>query len=138
MAIIPNGMVPLLQVYDMSQALAFYQETLGFEVVSASPIVDAPEGRFSHWVWLELGPVQVMLNTAYDEGQRPPRRVTEQQRWHRDTCLYFDVADVDLVHAELGSKIAGLKPPTHTQYGMRQLYLSDPDGYNLCFQTRIS
>jgi len=138
MAIVPIGMVPLLQVYDMPEALAFYQGLLGFEIISASPVVDTPEGRFLHWVWIELGPAQVMLNTAYDEGRRPTQRVAEQQRWHRDTCLYFDVADVDSVHAELRSKIPEIKPPTNTRYGMRQLYVSDLDGYNLCFQTRIS
>ena len=138
MAIVQNGVVTLLQVYDMPEALAFYQGVLGFGIVSASPVVETPEGRFSHWVWLELGAAQLMLNTAHDEGERPPRRVSEQQRWHRDICLYFDVVDVDAVHAELRAKIPEIKPPTNTHYGMRQLYLSDPDGYNLCFQTRIS
>jgi glyoxylase I family protein len=138
MAIVPTGSIALLQVYDMPEALAFYQGGLGFDVVSASPAVDTPEGRFSHWVWLELGSAQVMLNTAYDEGQRPPQRVVEQQRWHRDTCLYFDVPDVDAVHEELQSKLPEIRSPTNAQYGMRQLYLTDPDGYLLCFQTRIS
>ena len=111
---------------------------LGFEIVSASPVVDTPEGRFSHWVWLGLGPAQLMLNTAYDEGQRPPERALERQRSHGETCLYFDVADVDAVYSELRSKLPYIDPPTNTHYGMRQLHLSDPDRYNLCFQSRVS
>ncbi|MEQ8935886.1 MAG: VOC family protein [Amphiplicatus sp.] len=137
MAITTTGLTPLLQVYDMPAALAFYRDVLGFEVVSASPEADTPEGRFSHWMWLRLGPADVMLNTAYDEGERPPARVEAQQRWHGDTCLYFGVADVDAVYEELRSKIAGLKPPKNAPYGMRQLYLSDPDGYGLCFQAAV-
>lgn len=138
MTIVTDGMAPLLQVYDMPEALAFYQGVLGFEIVDASPVVDTPEGRFSHWMWLRLGPAHVMLNTAYDEGERPSARVETQQRWHNDVCLYFTCADVDAVHETLRSRIPDLKPPKDVPYGMRQLYLRDPDGYNLCFQTSIT
>jgi len=138
MAIVATRGVTLLQVYDMPEALAFYQGVLGFEVVSASPAIDTPEGRFSHWVWLQLGVVQIMLNSAYDEGERPAQRVVAQQRWHGDTCLYFDVPDVDAVHEQLQSKRPEISVPTNAQYGMRQLYIADPDGYIICFQTPIS
>jgi uncharacterized glyoxalase superfamily protein PhnB len=139
MTIATNGMAPLLQVYDMPAALAFYRDVLGFEMVSASPEVDTPEGRFSHFVQLKLGPAQVMLNTAYDEGARPAKRVAAQQRFHGDTCLYFGCADagvVDAVFAALRAKIA-IDPPKDAPYGMRQLYLSDPDGYGICFQAPV-
>lgn len=137
MAITARGMTPLLQVHDMPQSLAFYREVLGFAIVDASPVVDAPEGRFSHWVWLALGPAQLMLNTAYDDGQRPAERVEARQRWHGDTCLYLSVDDVDAVHRDLRSRLPGLQPPADTPYGMRQLTLRDPDGYGLCFQAPV-
>jgi len=137
MALDTNGMAPLLQVYDMPEALAFYRDVLGFEVVSASPETDTPEGRFSHFMWLRLGPADVMLNSAYDEGERPPARDGAQQRWHGDTRLYFGVADADAVYEELKSKLPNLKPPKNAPYGMRQLYLKDPDGYELCFQAAV-
>jgi catechol 2,3-dioxygenase-like lactoylglutathione lyase family enzyme len=137
MTITARGMTPLLHVYDMPQSLAFYQEVLGFAIVDASAVVEAPEGRFPHWVWLALGPAQLMLNTAYDEGERPAARVEARQRWHGDTCLYFGVDDVDAVYGALRSRLPDLKPPADAPYGMRQLTLSDPDGYSLCFQTPI-
>jgi uncharacterized glyoxalase superfamily protein PhnB len=137
MVIETDGMAPLLQVYDMPEAVAFYRDTLGFEVVAATPVVETPEGRFSHWMHLRLGSAHVMLNTAYDEGERPTARVETQQRWHGDICLYFGCTDVDAVYDELRSKLSGLKPPADAPYGMRQLYLTDPDGYGLCFQTPI-
>lgn len=137
MDIATDGMAPMLQVYDMREALAFYRDVLGFEIVEASAEVEAPEGRFSHWMWLRLGPAHLMLNTAYDEGQRPSARVEARQRWHDDTCLYFSCADVDAVYGELRTRLPGLKPPNDAPYGMRQLYLSDPDGYGLCFQAPI-
>jgi len=137
MVIAPSGMTPLLQVYDIPQALTFYRDVLGFTVVNASPEVDTPEGRFSHWMTLRLGSATVMLNSAYDEGERPRERVEPQQQWHRDTYLYFSVPDVDAVYQELRTSITGLQPPTTAPYGMRQLYLTDPDGYSLCFQAPI-
>lgn len=132
------GMTPLLQVYDMLEALAFYRDVLGFEVEAASPEVDAPEGRFSHWVTLERDGVSIMLNTAYDEGERPASRVDIQQRAHGDVCLYFACADVDAVYDELRSLIPDLAAPSNAPYGMRQLYLRDPDGYALCFQAPVA
>jgi glyoxylase I family protein len=136
MTIATTALVPLLQVYDMREALAFYCDVLGFELFDASPIRDTPEGQMSHWVWLRLGPAQLMLNSAYDEGERPPARVRAQQRWHVDTCLYFYVDDIAATHAYLSSRLPEINPPQNAQYGMRQLYLRDPDGYNLCFQAR--
>jgi glyoxylase I family protein len=137
MGIDPTGCVPLLQVYDMPRALAFYRDVLGFEVIDQSPKVETPEGRFSHWIWLKLGPAQLMLNTAYDGGERPDSRDKSRQRWHGDTCLYLGCRDVDAVYEKLHARLADLAPPASTGYGMRQLHLSDPDGYALCFQAAV-
>lgn len=129
-----SGAVPLLQVFDMPEALAFYREKLGFHVVSASPEVETPEGRFSHWMWLRRDGANLMLNTAYDSGERPARR--DEARWqaHADISLYFDCADVESLYRDLMERGIGADPPTTTPYGMRQLGLRDPDNYGLCFQ----
>lgn len=131
-----NGLAPLIQVYDMPEALAFYCGGLGFERVAASPEVETPEGRFSHWAWLRLGGAHLMLNTAYDEGERPPERDPARQAAHGDTALYFDCPDPEAAYAFLRDKGFDVAPPRTAHYGMLQLYLSDPDGYELCFQTR--
>jgi glyoxylase I family protein len=132
------GMTPLLQVYDMPEALAFYKDVLGFRVVAASPKVVAPEGTFSHWMALERDGRRIMLNTAYDEGQRPAQRIEAQQRWHADVCLYFACTDVDAMYEEVRGKLANVAAPSNAFYGMRQLHLSDPDGYAICFQAPVS
>jgi len=41
---------------------------------------------------------------------------------------------VDAAYEYLRSRITSLKKPKVAHYGMKQLYLHDPDGYNLCFQ----
>lgn len=94
---------------------------------------DTPEGRFAHWAWLKLGGSEVMLNTAYDEGERPDRPEPERWRGHRDVVVYFGCADVDGAYRLLRDRVE-LEPPITTPYGMRQLTIEDPDGYLLCLQ----
>jgi len=133
MALEVRGLCPLLQVYDMPASVRFYRDTLGFELITASPNLGA-EDKF-HWCLLRLGGSEVMLNTAYEfDDERPvppdPARVAA----HSDPCIYFGAPDVDAVYHELHGKGLPLKPPKVAPYGMKQLYLHDPDGYHLCFQ----
>ena len=133
MAIAIGGMAPLLQVYDMPTAVRFYRDVLGFELVTSSkPLSDDPIDF--HWGMLRLNGVTVMLNTAYDEGERPPRPDAARQATHDDTCLYFGCGDLDSVYEHLRSHGVTLDPPKTAWYGMRQLTLRDPDGFALCFQ----
>ena len=50
------------------------------------------------------------------------------------TCLYFACPDVDAVYLHLLGKGIALNPPRVAGYGMKQLYLTDPDGFGICFQ----
>ena len=122
-------MTPLLQVFEMPRALAFYRDILGFGVVS-----DSGDGDDSDWVWLRLNGVDLMLNGQYERESIPAEPPSERVRWHNDTCLYFGCPDPDGAYEFLAAKGARLDPPMTAPYGMRQLYLINPDGYNLCFQ----
>ena len=132
-----TGLVPLLQVFDMPESIRFYCDVLGFEIVSHSPEIEAPEGRYFHWAWLRLGGAEVMLNTAYDAGERPAVRELSRWRGHEDTALYIGCPDVDGTHRYLQSKGLAVDPPVVAPYGMKQLYVRDPDGYSLCFKRRL-
>jgi uncharacterized glyoxalase superfamily protein PhnB len=131
-----TGLCPLIQVHDMPEAIAFYCGALGFEIVASSPEVEAPEGCYFHWAWLRLGGADLMLNTAYDEGERPPVRDAARQAAHDDICLYFGCPDVDAAYETLRAKGLAVKPPKVAPYGMKQLLARDPDGYQLCFQAK--
>jgi glyoxylase I family protein len=127
-----DGMTPLIQVFDMPRALAFYRDILGFEVVS-----DSGDGDSSSWIWLRLNGADLMLNDQYEPGSVPSAPPAERTRWHGDTCLYFGCADPDAAYEYLRSKGIELDPLTVAPYGMKQLYVHDPDGYNLCFQCEV-
>jgi catechol 2,3-dioxygenase-like lactoylglutathione lyase family enzyme len=126
-----RGMAPLLSVFDMPTSVRFYRDVLGFEVVSTSARAEgAPYG----WALLRHGEVEVMLNTAYDDDQRPATPDASRIESHQDTCLYFGCPDPDGAFEYLRGRGVKLQPPKTAYYGMRQLYVHDPDGYNLCFQ----
>ena len=127
-----DGMAPLLQVFDMPTSLAFYRDLLGFERVD-----DSGAGDTSDWVWLRLHGVELMLNTAYESDGRPsepdPARIAAHQR----TGLFFGCRDVDGAYAYLLANGLQPDPPKIQDYGMKQLYVTDPDGYVLCFQWTV-
>ena len=124
-----RGLAPLIEVFDMPTSLAFYRDKLGFRVTG-----DSGQGDESGWVMLELGNATIMLNTAYDDGERPDAPDPSRVAAHHDTCIYFSCPDVDAAYEHLKSQNITARPPSTAPYGMKQLYVSDPDNYNLCFQ----
>jgi len=129
MAIGVHDLTPLLQVFDMRTSIRFYCDLLGFELINQSQ----PGDDFD-WAALALHGVKLMLNTAYDEGERPGTPDPARVAAHADTILYFNCPDPDGAYQHLRSAGLDPQPPTVAYYGMRQLYVSDPDGYALCFQ----
>lgn len=132
MSIDIRHMAPLLEVFDMRTSIAFYRDVLGFEV----KLTDGKTVPDNDWVLLERNDIQLMLNTAYERDQRPAEPDLKRRAAHHDTCLYFACPDPDVAYEYLSGKGIKLKPPQIAPYGMKQLYLTDPDGYNLCFQWR--
>lgn len=124
-----RGLAPLLAVFDMRASVRFYRDVLGFELVTTSA-----DGDDFGWALLRRGGAEVMLNTMYDAGQRPPAPDPARVAAHQDTILYFGCPDVDAAYAHLRAHGVDAEAPFVQSYGMKQLYLRDPDGYALCFQ----
>jgi glyoxylase I family protein len=130
-----DGLCPLLQVFDMPTSVKFYREVLGFELTANSPIVHGRDGDYFHWCMLRRGATTIMLNTAYDEGERPPVPDATRFAAHSDTALFFGCPDVDAFYNQLlPLGINVLEKPNTTSYNMRRFTIADPDGYNLSFQ----
>ena len=124
-----GGFATLLQVFDMPTSLAFYRDVLGFEVVS-----EVPDDLRCDWVMLKLHGSELMLNTAYEADARPDAPDSIRIAAHADTALFFDCEDVDVAYRALRERGVPAKSPLVTGYGMKQVYLSDPDGYEICLQ----
>jgi catechol 2,3-dioxygenase-like lactoylglutathione lyase family enzyme len=128
-AIAIRGLCPLIQVFDMPASLRFYRDVLGFAEVEKSG-----QGDDVGWAWLRLGDAAVMLNTAYDLGERPPKPDPARVAAHGDTCLYLGCEDLEGAYGYLLTAGVKAERPKVAPYGMKQLYARDPDGYGLCFQ----
>ena len=124
-----RGLAPLFQVFDMPAAIHFYRDIIGFEVVSTSR-----PGEHFDWALLRLNGVELMLNTAYEQDARPSAPDPARVEAHEDAALYFGCEDVDAAYRHLRANGLNVKEPAVAPYGMKQIYLSDPDGYVLCFQ----
>lgn len=124
-----RSMTPLISVFDMPTSLKFYRDILGFNVTQ-----DTGQGDNSGWVMLEKSGVNLMLNTAYDDDERPAAPNLAHRSIHQETYLYFMCPDPQAAYTFLKSKGLELEPPKVAYYGVNQLYLHDPDGYTLCFQ----
>lgn len=129
MAITIRGLAPLLEVFDMPTSIAFYRDVLGFEVISTS----VPGDHFD-WALLKLDDVEIMLNTAYEDHERPPAPDPDRIARHADTTLFFGCPDVDGAYAHLRTHGIDIEEPVVREYGMKQLSVTDPDGFKLCFQ----
>jgi glyoxylase I family protein len=129
MSIDIRGMIPLIQVFDMPTSVAFYCDVLGFELLNTS----SPGPRFD-WAMLSFNGTQLMLNTAYEEDDRPAAPDPTRVDGHSDTGLFFSCPDVDGTYTYLRLRGVEAKKPIVTGYGMKQLYVKDPDGFVLCFQ----
>ncbi len=129
-----RGVCPLLFVFDMPTSLAFYRDLLGFRIVQAAP-PNADGDRFG-WAWLRHGDdTELMLNTCYDsDAERPTTPDVARVAAHGDTALYIGCPDVDGAYRHLRASHLDVAAPTVTPYGMRQLHVTDPDGFALCFQ----
>ena len=126
-----EGFAPLFQVFDMQRSLRFHRDTLGFEVIGSSEPRSADD---LDWVLLRNGEIELMLNTAYEHDRRPAAPPPDRVAQHEDAALFFGCRDLDAAYDDLRASGIDLEPPSIAPYGMRQLWLKDPDGYVICLQ----
>lgn len=113
--------VPLLMVSRIQASVEFYEQQLGFRRTTTWE----PEGQL-RWCRLELHRVAIMLQQA---GAGVPVSGAT------GVTLYFNCLDAQAVHAQLTANGLSLAPPEVAFYGMLQVELTDPDGYQLVFQS---
>ena len=130
MSIEARGVCTLIQVFDMPTSVRFYRDVLGFEVIQTTP----RDGDQFDWGLLRLGDTELMLNTAYEQENRPAQPDPARIEAHQDVCLYFGCPDVEAAYRHLLAQGIDVEKPKVAPWGAKQLYLRDPDGYTLCFQ----
>ena len=114
---------PLLAVEDIDRSINFYQSKLGFSIVGRAEA----DGRL-FWCRLERGGASIMLQQADEEDGPVGDR-------GRGVAFFFVCDDADRLHAELSSRGLQLARVTVAEYGMKQLFVPEPDGYSICFES---
>lgn len=117
-------LVPLLTVTSIERSVQFYRDRLGFQMREKWE----PDGKLA-WCWMARDDWAVMLQQDCPEEDGPA------EGRGRGVTFYCNCDDADAVHAELTQRGLKLQPPTVAFYGMKQVYLNDPDGYQLCFES---
>lgn len=123
-----SGLAPSILVYDMRTSFDFYCGILGFRLMAGSD-ADNPG-----WALLRLGNAELMMEPIYPRSKRPTVPDALRTQYHGDTVFYFGCANIDEAYEHLQQNCIKVDPPRVESYGMKQLYVTDPDGYKLCFQ----
>ena len=118
-----GGITPFFIVRNLSAALAFYRDKLGFEVMFTAPADDPFFGIVSRdRAMLMLKDVEV---DPLPNSQRDP-----SARWD----AYVHVPDPDALAAEFNSRnVEFSKQLKDTHDGLRGFEITDSDGYVLFF-----
>lgn len=114
--------VPLLVVSNMVASLRYYVDGLGFEMTNKW--IDGGKLR---WCWLQIGGAALMLQERH-ESWAPAGKVGV------GVSICFTCEDALRIHREAaGRGIAARRP--FVGNGMWDVALSDPDGYDLHFES---
>lgn len=108
-----------LEVNNLEESLAFYQDLLGFEVSKHSPEAEPPLAT------LQAGGLRISLAQHLETMLKRGRGVS----------FFIGVANVDDYYDQLRSKGVEVYPPADEGWGGRFITLQDPDKYRLFFVT---
>jgi lactoylglutathione lyase len=123
-------LTPNLMVEDVSAAIAFYRDTLGFAVTGTMPA----EGEGAPvWASLSANGVSLMFQARHSLEEELPQ-LTGQPISASQT-LYIGVDDADTLYEGIRGNAHIIKEPQTTFYGAREFYIQDPSGYILGFSS---
>lgn len=126
--------IPNLLVTDMRRSIAFYRDVLGMRVtvlVAADrSVLQEGDGEDAVFATFEGADGQLMLQTAASLADDLPAFSADQLPQASGT-IYFRGVDPDSVDGKVAPEQV-VKGPFLQWYGMRELYLRDPDGYIIC------
>ena len=122
-----SGIAPFFIVKNVSTALAFYRDRLGFDITFQGP---DPDDIFFGIV--RRGAAMIMLK---DVGVEPlPNYKRDVKKGWARWDAYLDVPDPDALAAEFSSRnVEFSQPLKNDDDGLRGFELKDADGYVLFF-----
>lgn len=115
--------VPLLRVRNIEKSIGFYEQ-LGFEISETWK----PQEKIE-WCSIEFQGAALMLQQTNDSD-------TQQEiSGDNGIQLYFITEVVDIIYHQIRALGIDVSPPKIEFYGMKQVFVTDPDGRTLCFES---
>lgn len=115
--------VPLLWVKNIEKSIRFYEE-IGFKISETWQ----PQDKIQ-WCRVEFHDAALMLQQIIDLD------AIQQIGEDNGIQLYFITDEVDAVYHQIRTRGIDVSPPKIEFYGMKQVFVSDPDGRTLCFES---
>ena len=120
-------LIPMLNVSNISESLAFYKSALRFDIVSDPAAV-------AEWKWATIrsGNTELMLSESHGELALE-KGIDPHISTNWPTIFYFYPDSLDELHRHILQ--CGYKPTdiVETVYGMKEFSIQDPDGHMLSF-----
>ena len=126
-----NSLTPNLVVASVERSVAFYRDTLGFEVVTTVP--DQPPYVFA---LMKNGDVQIFVNAPESMAAEYP--ALKDRPLGGTLTLFIDVAGVRQLHEAIEDRVTIVMPLEKKWYGLTEFACVDPDGYIITFAERES
>ncbi len=124
-----NSLTPNLVVASVERSVAFYRDTLGFEVVTTVP--DQPPYVFA---LMKNGDVQIFVNAPESMAAEYP--ALKDRPLGGTLTLFIDVAGVRQLHEAIKDRVTIVMPLEKKWYGLTEFACVDPDGYIITFAER--
>jgi catechol 2,3-dioxygenase-like lactoylglutathione lyase family enzyme len=118
---------PLLNVADIETSLGFWRDLIGFEVET----LFEQDGRPA-FAGLRSGEVVLMLNAR--GGDPAPRQARPH---YTEAVIYLGVGSVHDLATALRAKGFAAPVPERQEYGVDEICVRDPDGYEIAFTSPI-
>ena len=120
---------PILFVDAIEPSLEFWVNRLSFEKVA-----EVPEGNKLGFVILKKGDSEIMLQTR--ESIKKDASAASHLMLSMTACLYIEVDSfTDALEQVKGAEV--LVPQRDTFYGMREIFVREPEGQVVGFAARI-
>jgi Uncharacterized protein conserved in bacteria len=121
------NMTANLMVESVDKAVAFYQEMLGFNVVTSVP------GKNNELQFAILSKDKLLLMVQEKENMIEEYPVLKIENVHPSISLYITVDNFDELYRDMKNKTLINKELHKTFYGTREFAITDIDGYVLIF-----
>lgn len=127
-----------LMVADVNKTIDFYIDVLDFRHVMSVPtgseqiLFEYSPDRPLVYSLIKHGEVEIMLQEQKSLIENVPA-FTEAQDIRSSAVLYFEVEDVVALAEKLKRHCPVVRDLHDTFYGMKEIYVKDPNGYVLGF-----